>query len=194
LRTPYTSVVAYVGQLLGRLPRSTDLVIDYTGVSHAVADLFTYSGIVPVGVSITGGGRVIWESANTVSVPKITLISRLTALLHQGALKVHKDLPEGSGLAEELRNFKMSHTEGGNLQFSARQGRHDDLILSASIAAWYLADSGRPSQGVYRLLRRARGGPARRRRAVRRGRGSGSVERPDRNMRDEQGWIAGQGR
>src|SRR6266851_9529334 len=54
LGTPYPGIVAHVGRLLGKLP-DPELVIDYTGVGRPVFDLFTYAGISPVGVLITGG-------------------------------------------------------------------------------------------------------------------------------------------
>jgi hypothetical protein len=150
LKTTYPSVVGYVGQLLGRLPHDTELVIDYTGVGRPVVDMFAYSGISPIGCLITGGAAVNWEG-NIASVPKIVLVSRLTVLLHEGRLKVHKDLPEGPVLAAELRNFRAAYTEAGHLTFNARQGKHDDLLLATGLAAWYLDDSGRPSAGIFEL-------------------------------------------
>src|SRR5262249_31526332 len=127
LRTPYPAIVSYVGGLLGRLPRGTELILDYTGVGRPVADLFVYSGLVPVCCLSPGGPPTAWEGP-CVSVPKITLISTLIALLHGGRLKVHRDLPEGAVFAEELRDFRSSYTESGHLRFEARTGRHDDLL------------------------------------------------------------------
>jgi hypothetical protein len=147
LRTPYPAVVGLVGQILGRLPSGTELVVDYTGVGRPVFDMFAFSGIVPVGVLITGGAAVSWEGG-IASVPKIVLVSRLTVLLHEGRLKVHRDLAEGRVLAEELRNFRASYTEAGHLTFNARSGRHDDLLLATGLAAWYLEDTGRPGAGI----------------------------------------------
>lgn len=43
-RTPYPAIVGYVGQMLGRLPRDTELVIDFTGVGRPVFDMFVHSG------------------------------------------------------------------------------------------------------------------------------------------------------
>jgi hypothetical protein len=149
LRTPYPAIVAYVGQMLGKLSRGTELVIDYTGVGRPIFDMFTFSGIVPIGVLITGGASVNWDG-QIVSVPKIVLVSRLTVLLHEGRLKVHRDLPEGKVLAEELRNFRASYTEAGHLTFNARSGKHDDLLLATGLAGWYLEDRGWPG-GVFDL-------------------------------------------
>jgi hypothetical protein len=54
LGTPYPGVVAHVGRLLEKLPGRAELVIDFTGVGRPVFDMFTYSGIYPQGVLITG--------------------------------------------------------------------------------------------------------------------------------------------
>jgi len=149
LRTPYPAIVGYVGGLLGKLPRDTELVLDFTGVGRPVFDMFHYAGISPVGVLITGGAHTQWDGSQIAAVPKVTLISHLIALLHSGRLKCHKELPEGRVLAEELRNFRASYTDAGHLTFSARQGKHDDLLLATGLAAWYLEGAGRPSQGVW---------------------------------------------
>jgi hypothetical protein len=133
--------------MLGKLPRGTDVVIDYTGVGRPIFGMFAYSGIVPVGVLITGGAAVSWEG-DIASVPKIVLVSRLTVLLHEGRLKVHRDLVEGKVLAEELRNFRAAYTQAGHLTFNARSGKHDDLLLATGLAAWYLEDNGRPGAGI----------------------------------------------
>ena len=83
LGTPYPGIVAHVGRLLGKLPAGTELVIDFTGVGRPVFDMFVYSGISPLGVLITAGTAEMRDGM-TCSVPKLTLVSRLQALLHEG--------------------------------------------------------------------------------------------------------------
>jgi hypothetical protein len=83
LGTPYPGIVAHVGRLLGKLPAGTELVIDYTGVGRPIFDMFTYTGISPLGVLITAGTAETYDGA-ICSVPKLTLVSRLQALLHEG--------------------------------------------------------------------------------------------------------------
>jgi hypothetical protein len=152
LRTPYPAIVATVKQMLSRLPRWTPVAIDYTGIGRPVFDMFVEAGIAPVGLLITGGGTTTWEG-RIAHVPKVTLISRLIALLHQGVLKVHRDLPEAQVLIKELRDYRGSYTEAGNLVFNARSGRHDDILLATAIAAWMLGDGGMPNSGVFEHLR-----------------------------------------
>jgi len=70
------------------------------------------------------------------SVPKLTLVSRLQALLHQGRLKIHRELDEAETLARELKDFRVEYTAAGHLTFNARSGKHDDLVLALAIAVW----------------------------------------------------------
>jgi len=115
LGTPYPGIVAHVGRLLGKLPNA-ELVIDYTGVGRPVFDLFTYAGISPVGVLITGGAVETHDGA-IYGVPKLTLVSRLQALLHEGRLKIHKELSEAETLVGELQDFRVEFTAAGHLTF-----------------------------------------------------------------------------
>jgi hypothetical protein len=153
LRTPYPAIVATVKHMMSRLPRWTMIGIDYTGVGRPVFDMFVEAGIAPVGVLITGGAATTWEGGRIAHVPKVTLISRLITLLHSGVLKVHRDLPEAQVLMKELRDYRGSYTEAGNLVFNARTGRHDDILLATAIAAWMLADGGMPNAGYFEYLR-----------------------------------------
>jgi hypothetical protein len=123
LGTAYPGVVAHVGRLLDKLP-GAELVIDLTGVGRPVFDMFTYSGISPVGVLITAGTAENRDGA-ICGVPKLTLVSRVQALLHEGRLKILKELPEAETLVRELQDFRVEYTAAGHLTFNARSGRHD---------------------------------------------------------------------
>ena len=103
LGTPYPGIVAYIGRLLGRLP-GAELVIDFTGVGRPVFDMFRFSGIAPTGVLITSGAAET-GGGPIYGVPKLDLVSRLQALLHEGRLKIHKDLAEADTLVRELQDF-----------------------------------------------------------------------------------------
>jgi len=151
LGTLYPGIVAHVRRLLGKLPNAA-LIIDYTGVGRPVFDLFTCAGISPVGVLITGGA-VETHDGPIYGVPKLTLVSRLQALLHEGRLKIHKDLSEAETLVRELQDFRVEYTAAGHLTFNARSGRHDDLVLALAIAVWH-AHGGMASAGMFELTRR----------------------------------------
>jgi hypothetical protein len=157
LGTPYPGIVAHVGRLLGKLPAGTELVIDYTGVGRPIFDMFTYAGISPLGVLITAGIAETWEGA-ICSVPKLTLVSRLQALLHEGRLKILKELAEAETLVRELQEFRVEFTAAGHLTFNARSGKHDDLVLALAIAVWRAHGGGSPGQVYFEAMHMRFGG------------------------------------
>src|SRR5215472_13104422 len=106
-----------------------------------------YSGISPVGVVITSGA-VETHHRMTWSVPKLTLVSRLQALLHEGRLKILRELTEAETLVRELQDFRCEFTAAGHLTFNARTGKHDDLVLALAIAVWRAHGGGFPGWGV----------------------------------------------
>jgi hypothetical protein len=62
--------------------------------------LFEAKGFSPYGVSITSGTAVTKDKMH-YSVPKLTLISTVEALLHDGRLKIQKGLPDVQVLVAE---------------------------------------------------------------------------------------------
>src|SRR6266568_2362220 len=155
LGTPYPAVVARVGRILSLVP-GAELAIDFTGVGRPVFDLFRYSGISPIGVAITGGSAEtrdgpIW------SVPKLSLISRLQALLHEGCLKIHKEIPDAAMLVNELQDFRVQYSDAGHLTFNARSGKHDDLVLALAISVWVAHSGVMTNAGIFELYRERAG-------------------------------------
>jgi hypothetical protein len=137
LGTPYPAVVTHVTQMLGRPPLrgKVELVIDFTGVGRPVFEMFVGRGVSPIGVTITAGDATTNDGL-IYRVPKIELISRVQALLHDGRLKIHKELPDAPVLVSELQDFKADVTDSGYWKFGARAGKHDDLVLALAIALW----------------------------------------------------------
>jgi len=137
LGTPYPNVVSHVIGLLSRpeIRGKAELVIDYTGVGRPVLDMFRGHGVSPIGVNITAGTAITNEGL-IWSVPKGHLISRIQALLHDGRLKIHSDLPDATALVGELQSFKADFTDTGYIKFNARSGAHDDLVLALAVALW----------------------------------------------------------
>jgi hypothetical protein len=159
LGTPYPEIVAHVGRILAHMPASTELIIDETGVGRPVADLFAYSGISPIRVQITAGTAETRDGMRYF-VPKLVLISRLQALLHQGLLKIQRSLPEAEVLVRELQDFRVQYTATGNLTFNAREGKHDDLVLALAVACWRAYGDSMPFAGLYEYYRmQATGSP-----------------------------------
>jgi hypothetical protein len=146
LGTPYPAVISRVAALLQHptVAGNVELAIDATGVGRPVADMFSHAGIPFTGVIITAGQTesqplsvdLNQPGHNYRSVPKVTLVSHVQALLHGGKLKIRQDLPEADTLVRELQDFKVSFSATGYMSFNAREGRHDDLVLALSIAIW----------------------------------------------------------
>jgi hypothetical protein len=146
LGTSYPRVVSHVKFVLSKLPRGTELVVDFTGVGRPVFDMFLdVGGIDPIGVVITGGNTESSADARIFSVPKINLISWVQALLHQERLKIQRELPESGALVRELSEFRVDFTASGHMTFNARSGSHDDLLLALCIACWRAKVAGGPS-------------------------------------------------
>ena len=87
-------------------------------------------------------------------VPKLMLISRVQALLHDGRLKIHKRLPDAPALVAELQDFRAKVTDSGYWKFGARSGKHDDLVLAVAIALWRAHGDNIPGYGVFEYYRR----------------------------------------
>ena len=153
LGTTYPAIVAHVGRLLTKLAGHPELVIDFTGVGRPVFDMFVYSGIYPTGVVITGG-MTETRDGRTCSVPKLNLVSRLQALLHEARLKIQRELDEAETLVRELQDFRVEFTAAGHLTFNARSGKHDDLVLALAIAAWRAYGGGMANWGLFEYMRR----------------------------------------
>ena len=151
LRMSYPEVVAEVGRLMATSPLAgrCALIVDRTGVGRPVVDMFADAGLRPIGITITAGDN--WSldpnDPDSYRVSKLALVSRLQALLHQGQLLIAKSLAEADTLARELQDFRVRFTASGNATFGAREGRHDDLVLSVAIAAWYAWECSQPSVG-----------------------------------------------
>src|SRR5215472_8610882 len=152
LGTPYPAIVAHVGRLLTKLPGHPELAIDFTGVGRPMFDMFVSCGIAPTGVLITGGTAETRDGP-TCSVPKLTLVSRLQALLHEGRLKILRELDEAETLIRELQDFRIEFTTAGHLTFNARCGKHDDLVLALAIAVWRAYGGGNTGSVFLEVMR-----------------------------------------
>lgn len=138
LGMPYPEVADYVRELLIRPPLhdEAELVADGTGVGRAVLDIFEERGMSPVRVTITSGNEETYQGGDRWHVPKSTLISAVDAKLHCGELRFAEDLAFADALREELREFHRRTSATGRNIYGAREGKHDDLLLSVSIALW----------------------------------------------------------
>jgi len=101
-------------------------------------------------ILITGGSEIArGDGPNTWHVPKQTLVSTLESRLHSGELKIAAALTEAGALADELKDFSRKVSEAGKVTFSARGGKHDDLVLAICIALFVVTN--RPFSSVDEL-------------------------------------------
>jgi hypothetical protein len=57
--------------------------------------------------------------------------------MHTGELKVAPALVEAGPFREELSDFERHITDAGRTTWSARVGKHDDIVLACSLAMWW---------------------------------------------------------
>jgi hypothetical protein len=156
LGTGYPAVVAHVQRMLARPPLCGDLrvkpaalVLDETGVGRAVGDIFEQAGLKPKRVSITAGSEVTIAGRDRWHVAKTVLISTVDAMLHVGSLRFAAALTEAGALKDELLDFRRHLGAAGRATYQARTGKHDDLVLAVSIAAWWASRKSMPPRMGY---------------------------------------------
>ena len=125
LGTPYPGIVAHVGRLLGKLPRRNRARHRFYWRREA---RFSTCSSIPGSrrwACSSLAGRPRRSDGAICGVPKLTLVSRLQALLHEGRLKILRELAEAETLVRELQDFRVEFTRGrsSDLQRSLRQTR-----------------------------------------------------------------------
>ncbi|MFL5285370.1 MAG: hypothetical protein ACJ8AW_31430 [Rhodopila sp.] len=140
LGTPYPEIVASIKGLMAQLPempRKPQLWVDGTGVGRAVIDIFRSNARMnPVSVAITAGDRVNRVSSTEVRIPKRELASLVQSCLQTGRIEIARELILSRTLEDELSNFKVKISLGGNETYEGRSGVHDDLVLALAIAVF----------------------------------------------------------
>jgi hypothetical protein len=145
----YPMQIEYVRRLLERAPLDgvAPCVCDDTGVGKAVSDGMVLAGIRPLyRVTITAGAEVTQHAGNCWHVPKFVLISTLESRMHTQELKVAPRLVEAGPLREEMLDFERNVSEAGRQTFSARVGKHDDILLAVSLATFWAVHTGQKAE------------------------------------------------
>lgn len=156
LNTPYPAVIDRTQWLMSHQTcvGNIELAIDLTGVGRPCGDLYRQRGVPFAGVVITGGHSESHPEPDVHHVPKLTLISHLQALLHEGRLLIQKNLTEAETLVRELQDFRVQYSDSGHMQYSARNGKHDDLVLALAISVWLAMRPASSADGWCEYLRR----------------------------------------
>lgn len=121
------------------------LVVDQTGVGRPVFDLVTKAGLDAVGVTITGGEAVTW-GRREARVAKRILVSTLQAVVQTKRLRLPNNMRNVDILQKEIMTFDYKMTESANIVYGAREGAHDDLVLSLALALWMGEKYGNPQK------------------------------------------------
>ena len=143
----YVAQAHKIGELLQREPlkgADAKLVVDQSGVGVGVVDLMEAQGLRPIRLQITAGAEET-QDWPIHRVAKTILISRLEAAMHTGELHVAAALTEAKALREELRDFQRHVTASGANTWSARAGKHDDIVLAVSYGIWWATSGPRPA-------------------------------------------------
>jgi hypothetical protein len=140
LKTSYTIGMEELAEVVRRPPLCRPaLVVDQTGVGHAVVDCLVQAQLsaIVVPVMITSSRGKSRTDGKQWFVPKRELVFCLQGLLRSQRLQI-APLPERSALAHELMAFQVKVTQSGNETFAARSERdHDDLVLAVALATWW---------------------------------------------------------
>jgi hypothetical protein len=141
LRTTYHDICGRVVALLSRPELAkAHLIVDATGIGAPVVEIFREAGLSPIEVVITPGHDVKYTDVG-YNVPKKDLAGVLQKLIPSGKLKVATGLEMGPVLEKELKAFKAKQSAKNVSYESAREGDHDDVVLSVAIACWYAENS-----------------------------------------------------
>lgn len=145
---PYPDIIDKVTEIMrsSELVNEAVLIVDQTGVGQPVVDSFRKAKLKPIGIMIHGGDKVAHEES-TWRVPKRDLVGVLQVLLQNSRLRVSSKLKLAQVLSNEMLNFKLKFNAAtAHDSYGAwREGDHDDLLLSVSMAAWW-AERHRPRQ------------------------------------------------
>jgi hypothetical protein len=141
LNTSYPDQVQIIKKRFLALPKlavgcQNVLLLDATGVGRPVVDLIRAEGLQPIAITITGFGDSVAGDYG-VRVPKRELVARVQVILQGGRLQVAKGLPERDTLMQEMQNFRYKLSQAANMTFNAREGKHDDILLSVSLCCWF---------------------------------------------------------
>jgi Terminase RNaseH-like domain len=124
------------------------LVIELNNVGHYAYDDLRDLKAEPYGVHTTSGYTARRDEVkyNIHYVPKRDLILPVRKLVEDGRMKYDPQLQYAETFVNELRAMEYDTSPTGYEKFEARQGEHDDLVMSVCVAVWRTKFfCGRPS-------------------------------------------------
>ncbi len=147
LNTPYPDQVQHVQATLGKLKSRRSLVIDHTGCGRPVFDMFKAAGLPVVGITLTSGEKTIQlkeklkngklRARQEFRTPKLAVVSSLNVCMQKRLLVIPRNLENVDILKEELRDFEAQAKSTGHVSFNAKEGSHDDVLMSLALGCWW---------------------------------------------------------
>lgn len=137
LDTSYMTIIEDVKGIVARDGwRDPVLVTDASGVGQPVIDAMRKERLAcrVVPVTIVGGNSQRVDAEGYWWVAKSILVSGAKVALQRGELRV---AAKEKALLEELSNYTVKVTGGGNEVYNAPEGEHDDLVMALCLAIWY---------------------------------------------------------
>ena len=137
LHEPYPQQGQRLARLLGSRAELADcpVLVDRTGVGDGVIDQWKRE-IPEIRAIVLTAGREVVRAGRELHISKSVLIQELQGHLHYQTIKVPKDLPEAEAIAREAADFEVHYTATGALQWNAKSGDHDDLIIAIALALY----------------------------------------------------------
>jgi hypothetical protein len=136
----FEDLIAMIGDLVARLPKRPELVVDGTGMGRPIVNMIRRSQMAIeklIGVVITSGQREKEKEQGFRSVPKSTLVTNLEVLMN-GRIKVAPSLPLARQLTLEMQHFARTRRDTGYESIESDTPRvPDDACIAVSLAAWW---------------------------------------------------------
>jgi hypothetical protein len=150
VRSPSLMPQEYDPSRLRYFRKPPELIVDDTGVGRAVTDLLKTKGLKFKAVTITGGDEVHAVGGGRYRVPKRDLVGALEVPFHTGRLKIAEGMELWPALKKELLNFrrKIKLKTAHDSYEHWRESDHDDLVLAAALACWWIT---RRQRGTLRV-------------------------------------------
>lgn len=124
------------------------VVMDAVGLGFGISEQWRQRGWTHTPIMFTSG----LDARDLRHVPKGQIVGLLVALAEGGRLTIAPAIPFAEELREELRSFKATVTEHGNLQYAAGTGASDDLVCALAMAVWYLERVPAEIGGLYATI------------------------------------------
>lgn len=153
--------VDYVDVAKDAVDLNPDVIVpDFTGVGRPVVDIMRrearnrgFEGkIRPVTIAASDARVKLKTEARGSHwlVPKADLITSI-AVMQQRRLLVLPRVPETELLLTELAQFQVRFSKHANVQFGNSPGarHHDDLVIAAGLASWFMLRFGTKQLAVY---------------------------------------------